>query len=151
MTGRTAIIRLQNLSRLLNNQPCIRNVFTQMPVRHLSCATVLKIPFGGKDPKTITDEEWQKHLTPEQFSVTRDGGTEPPFSGAFYNHKDEGLYLCVCCGTQLFSSASKFESGSGWPSFHSTHSEEKKNENSNIVTKTDTSYDMVRTEVSCKE
>lgn len=64
-----------------------------------------------------TEAEWRKLLTPEQYHITREKGTEPPFSGAFYkNHKD-GTYCCVACGAELFSSETKFESGSGWPSF----------------------------------
>ena len=66
---------------------------------------------------TKSDSEWQQELTPEQFYVTRKAGTEPAFTGKYHNSKDRGMYTCVCFGQPLFSSETKFESGSGWPSF----------------------------------
>jgi peptide-methionine (R)-S-oxide reductase len=90
------------------------------------------------------DEEWQCSLTPEQFRITRQKGTEPAFSGLYYNFKEPGSYACVCCGTELFSSDTKYESGSGWPSFWAPISDE------NIVMHTDTSLGMVRTELTCR-
>ena len=65
----------------------------------------------------LTEQDWRERLTPEQFQVARQGGTERAFSGIYWNNKAKGAYNCVCCGTELFSSATKFESGSGWPSF----------------------------------
>ena len=65
-----------------------------------------------------TDDEWRASLTPEQYRVARQGGTERAFSGAYWNHKGKGVYRCVCCGQELFSSATKFQSGTGWPSFY---------------------------------
>jgi peptide-methionine (R)-S-oxide reductase len=90
-----------------------------------------------------TDEEWRKLLTPEQYQVTRQKGTEPAFTGEYYKLKEEGIYQCICCGTDLFSSEVKFESGSGWPSFWEPIS------NWNIKTKLDKSHGMTRTEVTC--
>jgi peptide-methionine (R)-S-oxide reductase len=90
-----------------------------------------------------TDEEWKKLLTPEQYSVTRQKRTEEPFTGKYYNLKKDGIYLCVCCGTDLFSSDTKFDSGSGWPSFWDPVSE------LNIKTQIDKSALIQRTEVLC--
>lgn len=91
-----------------------------------------------------TDEEWQKQLTPEQFRVTRDKGTERAFTGGLWNNHEQGIYQCVCCGTALFSSDAKFESGTGWPSFYQPIASE------NVETETDKSLFMTRTEVLCK-
>jgi peptide-methionine (R)-S-oxide reductase len=90
-----------------------------------------------------TDDEWRQILTPEQYRVTRQKGTEPPFSGLYYNFKGKGIYQCVCCGRDLFSSETKFDSGTGWPSFWAPVSER------NITTVQDTSHGMIRTEVLC--
>ncbi|NPV86636.1 MAG: peptide-methionine (R)-S-oxide reductase MsrB [Anaerolineae bacterium] len=90
-----------------------------------------------------TDEEWKKLLTPQQYEVTRRRGTEPPFCGAFYDHKVAGIYACVCCGLPLFSSQAKFDSGTGWPSFFQPIAEER------IARRLDLSHGMVRTEVLC--
>ena len=90
-----------------------------------------------------TDEEWQKELSPEAYHVTREKGTEPAFTGRYWDHHERGKYKCVACGTPLFSSETKFESGSGWPSFWAPLSEE------NIATEEDRSYGMRRTEVLC--
>jgi peptide-methionine (R)-S-oxide reductase len=91
-----------------------------------------------------TDAEWRKLLTPEQYRVTRQEGTELACSGGYWNNHEEGLYRCVCCGTALFTSDTKFESGTGWPSFFSPVAKE------NIETKTDYSFGMRRTELLCK-
>ncbi len=90
-----------------------------------------------------TDEEWREQLTPEQYEVTRSGGTERAFTGQYYNFKGKGVYLCVCCSNELFGSDTKFDSGTGWPSFWEPVSEES------VETDTDTSYGMVRNEVKC--
>ena len=90
-----------------------------------------------------TDEEWRARLTPEQFEVTRRKGTERAFTGEYWDAKDDGVYRCVCCGEPLFSSGTKFDSGTGWPSFYEPMDE------GNVRTEDDRSYGMVRTEVEC--
>ena len=90
-----------------------------------------------------TDAEWQQQLTPEQYYVTRQKGTERAFTGKYNNAKGKGVYRCVCCGAALFSSETKFDSGTGWPSFWAPISE------GSIETETDTSYGMIRTEAMC--
>lgn len=92
---------------------------------------------------TKSDAEWRKLLTPEQFKVTRKKGTESPFDNAYWNNHEQGVYRCVCCGLDLFSSAAKFESGTGWPSFTAPVAPE------NVRTTTDRSFFSVRTEVLC--
>jgi peptide-methionine (R)-S-oxide reductase len=92
-----------------------------------------------------TDEEWKKQLTPEQYAVARKKGTERAFSGKYYKLHDAGMYRCVCCGNPLFSSETKFESGTGWPSFWAPVAEE------NVKTETDNAHGMARTEVLCKK
>jgi len=90
-----------------------------------------------------SEEEWKALLTPEQFHVARLKGTEPPFTGQYWDFHEEGIYACVCCGAELFSSRDKFDSGSGWPSFSAVL------EHAPITEKRDFSYGMVRTEVLC--
>jgi peptide-methionine (R)-S-oxide reductase len=90
-----------------------------------------------------TDEEWMRQLTPEQFAITRRKGTEPAFTGKYHDFHERGVYRCVCCGAELFSSEAKFESGTGWPSFWAPLREE------NVAAETDRSYGMTRTEVHC--
>ena len=100
-------------------------------------------PMSGKIKKT--DEEWKSALTEEQFQVARKKGTERPFTGKFNDHKQKGEYVCVCCGQPLFYSSSKFDSGTGWPSF------DKPVERGNIKTERDDSLGMSRTEVMCSK
>jgi len=90
-----------------------------------------------------SEKDWKKTLTPEQFEICRNKGTEPPFSGEYNNCKEKGVYKCVCCGVDLFSSDTKFDSGTGWPSFWESIK-------SNVKNETDTSYGMLRIEVMCK-
>jgi len=92
-----------------------------------------------------TDEEWKQKLTPEQFEVTRKKGTERAFTGKYWDNHEKGIYRCVCCDNALFSSATKYNSGTGWPSFWAPIAPE------NIRTQTDLSLGMARTEVQCKE
>lgn len=90
-----------------------------------------------------TEAAWKAQLTPEQFYVTRQSGTERAFSGAYWDNKKEGIYYCVCCQTPLFSSDTKFKSGTGWPSFYAPFNDAYVEEHK------DKSYGMVRTEVKC--
>ena len=92
-----------------------------------------------------TDEEWRQELSPEQYQVLRKAGTERPFSGKYVHNHDDGTYRCAGCGAVLFSSGTKFDSGSGWPSFYKPEDEE------NIERRTDSSHGMTRTEVLCKQ
>ena len=91
----------------------------------------------------LTDEEWRSQLTPEQYRVTREKGTERAFTGEYWDHKGEGVYRCVCYGTPLFGSETKYDSGTGWPSFWAPV------EAANISTEEDRSFFMRRTEVHC--
>jgi len=95
------------------------------------------------DARDMTDADWRARLTPEQYEITRLKGTEPPFSGRYVDTKRDGTYSCVCCGADLFSSAAKYDSRSGWPSFFAPTAE------ANIRTETDDSHGMHRTEVLC--
>ena len=90
-----------------------------------------------------SNAEWREQLTPEQYHVTREHGTERAFTGKYYANKDTGLYHCVCCGTPLFSSAQKYDSGSGWPSYWQPVSEDA------LVRIEDYSHGMHRVEVRC--
>jgi peptide-methionine (R)-S-oxide reductase len=90
-----------------------------------------------------SDAEWRCDLTPEQYHVTREKGTEAPFSGAYVHEKGDGVYRCVCCDAPLFESGAKFESGTGWPSFYAPASQES------VQTAPDHSHFMRRTEVLC--
>lgn len=96
-----------------------------------------------KKKLTPADEQWKARLTPEQFEVCRMKGTERAFTGMYHDCKEPGVYQCVCCGTDLFSSETKFDSGTGWPSFWDPIAPE------NIKTETDYSWFMRRTEVMC--
>lgn len=89
-------------------------------------------------------DELKKRLTPDQYRVTQEKGTEPPFTGKFYHHHDDGTYTCVVCGEPLFDSETKYESGSGWPSFYQPVSKEGVDEHR------DTSFGMERIEVTCR-
>ena len=90
-----------------------------------------------------SDAEWRAQLTPEQYLVARQKGTERAFTGKYWNNHDQGVYRCVCCGAELFSSEHKFESGSGWPSFWQPEKPE------NVASESDNAYGMQRTEVLC--
>lgn len=90
-----------------------------------------------------SDEEWKSQLTPEQFHVARKKGTERAFTGAYWDNHEKGVYQCVCCGSDLFSSETKFDSRTGWPSFYAPINENK------IQAETDRSFFMKRTEVVC--
>lgn len=92
-----------------------------------------------------TEEDWKKKLTPEQYRILREGGTEAPFTGKFHDSHESGMYVCAACGSQLFSSDTKFESGTGWPSFTDPANLE------NVELRPDDAYGMRRTEVICKK
>jgi peptide-methionine (R)-S-oxide reductase len=90
-----------------------------------------------------SNAEWKKELTPEQFKILREKGTEPAFTGKYVDMHEDGIYSCVACGNELFDSSTKFESGSGWPSFYDVLSK------GNVVVEEDNSHGMQRTEISC--
>ena len=92
-----------------------------------------------------TDEQWQEQLSPEEFLVTRKKGTERAFTGKYHDHHGKGMYVCVCCGQELFRFSEKFDSGTGWPSFREPVSQ------GNITEKADHSHGMTRTEVLCSK
>jgi peptide-methionine (R)-S-oxide reductase len=92
-----------------------------------------------------TEEEWKAQLDAEQFEVARKKGTEPAFTGKYWNNHEDGIYRCVCCGQELFSSETKYESGTGWPSFFAPLAEDR------VAVETDRSYGMTRNEVVCSK
>jgi peptide-methionine (R)-S-oxide reductase len=110
----------------------------RIPIFNVQTNTVEDVP-----PVTKTDEEWKALLTPEQYAVARKKGTEFAFSGKYHSLKEPGVYRCVCCGTDLFDAATKFESGTGWPSFYAPVS------GLNIRLLPDESGGLSRTEVRC--
>ncbi|MEM6294827.1 MAG: peptide-methionine (R)-S-oxide reductase MsrB [Myxococcota bacterium] len=95
------------------------------------------------DEKTLTDAQWKEKLTPEQYHVLRNKGTERAFTGKYWNEKTPGTYSCAACGSKLFDSKTKYDSGSGWPSFYEAL------DKSAVTTKTDMTHGMIRTEVLC--
>ena len=102
------------------------------------------VPKGFVMDKVVkSDNEWQTCLTPEQYQILREKGTEMAFTGKYYKHKDKGTYVCAGCENELFSSDTKYDSGSGWPAFFDAIDETKVN------TKKDLSYGMIRTEIAC--
>src|SRR5579885_3434164 len=120
--------------------------------RGAQTVTIIKFDDSGAriGPKTVDkvvkpESEWKKELSPEQFAVTRRKGTERPFVNQYANNHQQGIYRCICCGNALFSSETKFESGTGWPSFWQPIAEE------NIEKRTDRSWFMTRIEVLCSE
>jgi peptide-methionine (R)-S-oxide reductase len=98
-----------------------------------------------KDQLPTTDEQWRERLSPQQFEVARKAGTERAFTGEYWDNHEDGTYTCVCCGMPLFSSKTKFESGSGWPSFFEPIDSERVDEH------TDRSHGLVLTEVTCEQ
>lgn len=90
-----------------------------------------------------TEEEWKRSLTPKQYEILREKGTEPAFTGEFVDNHENGMYSCVACGNTLFDSGTKFDSGSGWPSFYDVATK------GNVILEDDNSHEMTRTEVKC--
>ena len=122
---------------------------------HKNEMSVRNLSRGGKNsgrnvaplyysPMENNDKEWRERLTPEEYHITREKGTERAFSGKYHDHKGVGVYKCICCGEELFSSDTKYDSGSGWPSYYQPLEGEK------ILEEKDTAHGMVRTEVMCK-
>ena len=95
------------------------------------------------DKVVKTNEEWKKELSPDQYRVLRQAGTERAFTGAYWDNHEQGIYHCAACGLELFNSDTKFESGTGWPSFFAPISE------TNVIDETDSTHGMVRTEAKC--
>ncbi|XP_052660150.1 methionine-R-sulfoxide reductase B2, mitochondrial isoform X1 [Harpia harpyja] len=114
---------------------------------------------GGTDTGLLTKQaeatvatDWKKNLTPEQFYVTREKGTEPPFSGIYLNNTESGIYYCMCCNAPLFSSEKKYNSGTGWPSFSEAYGTRGRDEsNTNIMRRPENSSGSIRTEVICRQ
>ncbi len=117
-----------------------------LPILAAKAASPAVLPIGGSQMKfevVKTDEEWKKILTPEQYQVTRKGGTECAFRGAFWNFHGDGEFVCVCCGNPIFSTKDKYDSGTGWPSFTKPLAEGR------VIARADNSLGMERTEVLC--
>ena len=100
-------------------------------------------PARSQSAAQLSDEQWRERLTPEQYRIARQKGTERAFTGEYWDTKEPGTYVCVCCGQALFDSATKYDSGSGWPSFYQPAEEDS------VATESDTSHGMRRTEVLC--
>jgi peptide-methionine (R)-S-oxide reductase len=96
-----------------------------------------------QNPAKMSEEEWKKVLTPEQYAVLREKATEKPFSGKYYMLNEKGIYVCAACGAELFSSEDKFDAGCGWPSFSNALAEGR------VIEKPDNSHGMIRTEILC--
>lgn len=110
----------------------------------VACTSAVQKESNPKIEKIVkTEEEWKSQLTDFEYHVTREKGTERAFTGEFYDHHENGTYTCKCCGLDLFQSETKYESGSGWPSFFKPINE------TNVAEHTDKSHGMVRTEVTC--
>ncbi len=119
------------------------NAREKHPVGEVRVYSVAAKGYIMSDKIYKSDAEWKKQLTPEQFKVTRKKGTEPAFNNEYWNNHEKGLYQCRCCGLDLFTSATKYESGTGWPSFTAPVAKE------NIRTEEDRSFFTTRTEVLC--
>uniref|UniRef100_A0A8C3XD01 Peptide-methionine (R)-S-oxide reductase n=1 Tax=Cyanoderma ruficeps TaxID=181631 RepID=A0A8C3XD01_9PASS len=142
------------LGRMLGSRRLL--LLLRCPLPSAGCA---RAAHRGTDTGPLTKQaeasaatDWKKKLTPEQFYVTREKGTEPPFSGIYLNNTEAGIYCCVCCNAPLFSSEKKYNSGTGWPSFSEAYGTCGRDEsNTNIVRRPDNSLGSIRTEVICKQ
>ena len=105
--------------------------------------TTISNKTGGSNKVVKSEEEWKKELSPEQFEVTRHAATERPYANKYWDNHEKGIYRCICCGQELFSSDTKFDSGTGWPSFYEPISK------NDVIEKTDNSLFISRTEVLC--
>lgn len=124
----------------------LSNIVNKLVPSKQSFAWELKAFRGFMSDKiNKSDEEWKKELTPEQYQVCRKKATEAPFSGEYYHNKDEGTYMCVCCGNELFNSGTKYNSGSGWPSFWEPVTQDS------VKIEQDNSHFMVREEIVCSK
>ncbi len=119
-------------------------VVLRKPTSNSGISNMVKHPEGQKPSDDPRDAEYRKMLSPEQYHVTREKGTERAFTGRYWNHHGTGIYKCVCCGTPLFDSKTKFDSGTGWPSFYQPI------DTQNVESSEDSSLYMTRTEVDCK-
>jgi len=117
----------------------MKNIFLACLIIMSACTSAQTKAYTVKK----TDAEWRKQLTAEQYQVTRKKGTESPYTGKYWDNHKAGIYKCICCDQELFSSATKFESGTGWPSFWQPVTK------ANVEEITDNSYGMQRTEVNC--
>ncbi|XP_063306857.1 methionine-R-sulfoxide reductase B2, mitochondrial [Pelobates fuscus] len=144
---------LKTFSILLRRERTARTI-TAITSRTWSKPRMVHTDLGSltRYDETTTSTDWQKKLTPEQYYVTREKGTELPFSGIYLNNTDEGTYHCVCCNSVLFSSDKKYNSGTGWPSFSEAYGTQGTDEsNTNILRRPDNSLGCTGTEVICKE
>ncbi len=118
------------------------SLFLAIPLCLLIYLLAMSSNIQNPDDKK-SDDEWREKLTPEQFYVTRQKGTEPAFTGKYWNHHEDGMYRCICCGVELFPSKTKFDSGCGWPSFYAPANDQF------VDTQIDKSHGMVREEIIC--
>ncbi|XP_047000718.1 peptide methionine sulfoxide reductase MsrB-like [Schistocerca americana] len=141
MAARVVLRCNKNVVDVLTKKPlfnsCVKSFIRLAPPLANYSQTASK-----NDAKSLTDKEWAQRLSPQQYSVCRQGGTEQPFSSSLNNNKASGKYTCVCCGNVLFTSETKYNSGSGWPSFYQSI-------DGSVIQRLDTSHGMIRTEVLC--
>ena len=133
---------MRNYILLLLSYAILTNSFSCTAQENQTDSSVTKTTITS-DKIMKTDKEWEEKLTPEQYKITREKGTEPAFTGEYDNFYENGVYKCICCGNPLFESDTKFKSGSGWPSFFKPLGDE------NIEEHKDESFGMVRIEVTC--
>jgi methionine-R-sulfoxide reductase len=156
MNRRTFLLELTGAAAVFTGATLVDRMLHAMPASasaNTPLSPTVKVRVFGPDgkltapidcPRVVkSDEAWKKQLTPQQYQIARGRGTEPAFCGIFYDNHLEGTYHCVCCGLPLFASSTKFDSGTGWPSFFQPIAAE------NITTRKDSSWGMDRTEILC--